>query len=123
MLAHEKKSKGISSAIALNGNSPLATWRLRNQKAETALEGLTVAKGDTLDFIVAPVEGEGSEFKWSPKIVVTKDAEKLRSSGAATEWDAKANFTSPVEPPLKPLTPWAAYAQALFFSNQFMFVD
>jgi len=120
--AHEKK-KGISGAIVLNGDDALATWRLRNQKAETILESIAVKKGDTLDFIVGPLENEGSEFKWSPKIVVAKDTEKVKSSPGASEWDAKTNFAAPPDPPLKPLTPWAAYAQALFFSNEFMFVD
>lgn len=122
-LLHEKKDGNVRAALVLNEKTSIAIWALQNQKAETAIEDISVKKGDTIDFVVASSEGSATEFKWSPKISVAKDADKMRSSGASIEWDAKANFAGPPEPPLKPLTPWAAYAQALFFSNEFMFVD
>ncbi len=116
--------KGDGIRAHLLHRTPLAAWFLKQQKAETVLESVRVKKGDTLDFVV-DLRGtiESDDFTWSPAVAVTKDAEKLKQEGFAIEWKAASQFSGPAEPPVQPLQPWPAYAQALLFSNEFMFVD
>ena len=109
-LSHEaKEGDGIRAYVMVAGKPAIASWTLRAQKAETVIEDVTVRAGESIDFVVACGKDSSNDaFKWAPRV---------------GSWDAKANFAGPPEPPLKPLTPWAAFAQVLLFSNEFMFVD
>ncbi|HZO86146.1 MAG TPA: DUF1553 domain-containing protein, partial [Verrucomicrobiae bacterium] len=109
-LSHEaKEGDGIRAYIMLGRKQPIASWSLRTQKAETVIEDVSISAGESIDFVVACGKDSSNDtFKWAPRV------------GA---WDAKANFAGPSEPPLKPLDAWAAFAQVLLFSNEFMFVD
>ena len=108
-LAHEgKEGDGIRASVFVGGK-PVASWNLRGQKAETVIEHVSVKAGESVDFVVACGKDSSHDtFKWAPRV---------------GSWDAKANFGGPVEPPLRPLDAWAALAQVLFFSNEFMFID
>jgi len=109
-LSHEaKEGDGVRAYIVIGTKRPIASWTLRGQKAETAIEDVAVKAGEAIDFVV--VSGKDSSqdtFKWAPRV---------------GPWDAKANFAGPPEPPLRPLNAWSAFAQVLFFSNEFMFID
>ena len=109
-LSHEaKEGDGIRAYVAVAGKPAIASWTLRSQKAETVIEDVSVHTGESLDFVVACGKDPSNDtFKWTPKV---------------GSWDAKANFAGPSEPPLKALGSWAAFAQVLLFSNEFMFVD
>jgi hypothetical protein len=109
-LSHEaKEGDGIRAWIVAGGKRPIASWTLRAQKAETAIEDISVGSGESIDFVVACGKDSSNDtFKWAPRI------------GA---WDAKANFAGPSEPPLQPLDAWAAFGQVLLFSNEFIFID
>jgi len=109
-LSHEaKEGDGIRAYVTMAGKPAIASWTLRTQKAETVIEDVSVQGGESIDFVVACGKDSSNDmFKWAPKV---------------GSWDAKANFAGPPEPPLKPLGPWAAFAQVLLFSNEFMFVD
>lgn len=109
-LAHEaKEGDGIRAYIIVADQPAIATWTLRTQKAETVIEEVSVRAGEAIDFVVAcGKEFEHDTFKWAPQV---------------GPWNAKTNFAGPAEPPLKPLDAWAAFAQVLFFSNEFMFID
>ena len=83
---------------------------MNGSSAETKLNGITVEKGDTIDFVVdAKVDPENDNFGWSPVI----------KHGDQT-WSAKDDFAGP---PSKPLHSWARYAQVLLETNEFAFVD
>ncbi len=109
-LSHEgKEGDGIRAYVVVGRRPAIASWTLCRQKAETTIEDISVRAGETIDFVVAPGKDSSNDaFKWALRV------------GA---WDAKATFAGPIEPPLKPLTAWAALAQVLFFSNEFMFID
>ena len=109
-LSHEaKEGDGIRGYVVVGNKPAIASWTLRTQKAETVIEDVSVRVGESIDFVVACGKDSASDtFKWAPRV---------------GSWDAKANFAGPAEPPLKPLGPWAAFAQVLLFSNEFMFID
>jgi hypothetical protein len=83
---------------------------VNGSSAETKLNGITVEKGDSIDFIVdARVDPENDGFGWAPTI---KQGDK--------SWSAKDDFAGPAS---KPLNAWARYAQVLLETNEFAFVD
>jgi hypothetical protein len=108
-LSHDAKEGDGIRAYILVGKRPIASWTLRTQKAETVIEDVSLKAGEAIDFVVACGKDSAHDtFKWAPKV---------------GSWDAKADFAGPPEPPLKPLDAWAAFAQVLLFSNEFMFID
>lgn len=109
-LAHEaKEGDGIRAYIVVADRPAIASWTLRAQKAETVIEEVKLREGESIDFVVACGKDSAHDtFKWAPQV---------------GSWNAKSDFAGPPEPPLKPLNGWAALAQVLFFSNEFMFID
>jgi hypothetical protein len=110
-------SDGIRARIILNRTGSLAEQILRNRKAEMAVKEVTVAPGDTIDFVVDCVkDSENDGFKWAPVIT-------LKSAGAPAKqqvWDAHKNFGGP--PPMS-LNTWEKLAQVLLQTSEFAFVD
>ena len=101
---------GVMGRIVSSRHGELASWRVNGNSAETKLSGITVEKGDTLDFVVdGRRDPEGDTFGWAPVI----------KAGEQT-WTAKDDFTGPRS---EPLTKWARYAQVLLETNEFAFVD
>jgi hypothetical protein len=101
---------GVRGRIASSRLGGLAEWVVNGSSAETKLSGIAVEPGDTIDFIVdwrADPENDG--FTWAPIV---------RIDGQV--WDAKADFAGPRA---KPLSKWERYAQVLFQTNEFAFVD
>jgi hypothetical protein len=83
---------------------------VNGSSAETRLGGLKIEKGDILDFIVdGRLDPENDGFSWAPVL----------KAGSNT-WNAKNDFAGP-QP--HPLLVWARYAQVLFETNEFSFVD
>ena len=124
-LQHEhKEGDGIRGRIISSRTGPLGSWTLHNDKAETKVESVEIASGDTIDFVVDfNANLNSDDFKWSP-VIKSKDQPAGASSGDyAAEWNAKKDFSGPPEQPPKPLSPWEKYAQVLLLSNEFMFVD
>jgi len=125
MFQHEhKEGDGIRGRIVSGRTGQLGSWRLHNDKAETKVESLEVNSGDTIDFVVDfNANLNSDDFKWSP-VIKSKDQPAGDSTGEyAAEWNAKKDFSGPPEQPPRPLSPWEKYAQVLFLSNEFMFVD
>jgi hypothetical protein len=101
---------GVRGRIASSRHGELASWWVNGSSAETKLNGIVVEKGDAIDFIVdARLDPEGNGFGWAPII---------RSGERA--WNARTDFAGP-EP--EPPGLWARYAQVLFETNEFAFVD
>jgi hypothetical protein len=101
---------GVRGRIVSSRQGELASWNVNGSSAETRLGGIDVEKGETLSFVVdARVDPENDGFGWAPVI----------KSGERT-WDAKNDFSGPAP---APLTIWERYAQVLFETNEFSFVD
>jgi hypothetical protein len=101
---------GVRGRIVSSRHGELASWNVNGSSAETRLSGIKVEKGDTISFIVdARTDPENDLFGWAPAI----------KSGEQT-WDAKNDFSGPAP---EPLTIWERYAQVLFETNEFAFVD
>jgi hypothetical protein len=101
---------GVRGRVVSSRHGELASWNVNGSSAETRLNGIKVEKGDTIAFIVeARADPENDAFGWAPVI----------KSGEQT-WDAKNDFSGPLA---QPLTVWERYAQVLFETNEFAFVD
>ncbi|HXB74455.1 MAG TPA: DUF1549 and DUF1553 domain-containing protein [Candidatus Acidoferrales bacterium] len=103
---------GVRARIVSSRHGELASWIVNGSGAEAALTGITVEKGDAIDFVVdGRADTENDAFTWAPKI---------RLEGAEKEWNASADFRGPTA---KPLSVWERYAQVLLETNEFAFVD
>ncbi len=101
---------GVRGRIVSSRQGELASWWVNGSAAETKLTGIKVEKGETISFMVdARRDPENDPFAWAP---VIKCGERA--------WSAKNDFAGPA-PEL--LSIWARYAQVLFETNEFSFVD
>ena len=105
------RGRVVSSRTGLAGE-----WIAEPKKGEqqTAVTGLAVEAGETIDFVVdTRSDAENDRFAWNVVVELTHDGETSR-------WDSVATFR---EPRPHPLDVWARYAQILLLSNEFVFVD
>ena len=101
---------GVRGRILSSRHGELASWAVNGSSAETKLSEIAVQKGDVIDFIVdARSDPENDGFNWAP---VIKCGDQV--------WNAKDDFSGP---PAQPLKVWERYAQVLFETNEFAFVD
>jgi hypothetical protein len=101
---------GVRGRIVSSRHGELASWSVNGSSAETKLNGITIEKGDTIDFLVdGKRDPENDAFSWAPVLKV----------GDRT-WAAQSDFAGPVTQ-----TPgvWARYAHVLLETNEFAFVD
>jgi hypothetical protein len=120
-LIHEPAvGDGIRAFIGHSRRGLLRSTVLHHSTAELNLEPMSMSAGDTLDFVVDIRDGLNSDqFLWAPKITAIASTGS-GSDGAAPSWDADKDFAGP---PLVLLTRWEQLAQALMFSNEFVFLD
>jgi len=117
-LRHDQNSlgnsgDGVRALIVSNRLGELASWNVNGSSSETRLTGVTVAKGDTLDFIVdGKKDSENDSFRWAPTVKLAGTKE--------TEWSARDDFRGPAP---QPLTVWERYARVLLQTNEFAFVE
>jgi hypothetical protein len=101
---------GVRGRIVSSRHGELASWSVNGSSAETKLGGISVEKGDTIDFVVdARRDPENDTFTWAPIVKVGEQT-----------WSAKDDFRGPAP---QPLSVWARYAQVLLETNEFAFVD
>ena len=101
---------GVRGRIVSSRDGEIASWSVNGSSAETKLNGIHVEKGDTIDFVVdARRDPENDGYSWSP---VVKAGERT--------WNSKNEFAGPRP---QRLGVWARYAQVLFETNEFTFVD
>jgi hypothetical protein len=101
---------GVRGRIVSSRHGEIASWNVNGSSAETRLSGIEVEEGDTIAFVVdARDDPENDAFGWAPLI---KMGEQI--------WDAKNDFSGPSP---EPLNVWERYAQVLFETNEFAFVD
>ncbi|MDB6173757.1 MAG: Planctomycete cytochrome [Chthoniobacteraceae bacterium] len=104
---------GIRVMIVSSRQGELKSAVLHHSSAEMSVPAFEVKKGETIDFVTDYLANLNTDmFTWRPVIV---------ASAPSISWDAKKQFTGPAM--LQPLTVWEQYAQVLFLSNEFLFVD
>jgi len=102
---------GVRGRIVSSKQGELASWVVSGSSAETKMSGITVEKGETVDFVVdARNDTENDAFQWAP-VIKAKDNK---------EWSSAKEFRGP-EP--KPLSVWERYARVLLELNEFAFVE
>ena len=116
-------SNGIRGWVISSRKGVLGKWRVDSPpppkdginyppspSVATTLKGITVERGETIDFIVDSAgDYEADDFQWSPVVTV---GEK--------KWDAAKEFAGP---PIRKLTPREQLAQVLLLTNEFAFLD
>jgi hypothetical protein len=114
---HKEWGDGVRARIIVNGSGKVAEEIVYNRKAELIVKELTVATGDTIDFMVdCMTDSENDGFQWAPVIT-------LKAPGSAPMqqvWDASKDFAGPA--PLS-LNAWEKLAQVLLQTSEFAFVD
>jgi len=103
----------VRARIILNSSRRLAEEIVYNRKAELAMKELSVAPGDTIDFMADCItDSENDGFEWAPVITLQSSAQQV--------WDANKDFAGP--PPIS-LNAWEKLAQVLLQTSEFAFVD
>lgn len=101
---------GVRARIVSSRLGELASWVVNGTTADTKLGGVKAEAGDTIDFIVdSRQDPENDGFTWAPQIKLGEQT-----------WNAKDDFAGPA---VQPLTAWERYAQVLFETIEFAFVD
>lgn len=102
---------GITARIVAGNSGEVAVFNGDMKKPlKTAVKSIQMKEGETLDFIVEPGPTDTSDsFAWHSNIHCD-----------GREWASKGGFMGPPPPALTPLE---RYAQVLFSTNEFMFVD
>ena len=114
-LSHQaEEGDGIRGAMVARRQGVLGDWKLDNDFANTNAETVELKKGETIDFLVFNNgTDKGDAFEWTPRVA--------NSEGRA--WDANAEFSGPRIQNRDPLTPWQKLAQALFLTNEAMYLN
>ncbi|MDA0659936.1 MAG: PSD1 and planctomycete cytochrome C domain-containing protein [Planctomycetota bacterium] len=123
-IEHQKKEgDGIQCWIVSSQKGILGSAKVHNAKATMNSDGLTVTKGETIDFVVyGHANSEVDDFLWGPVIrgKPTTAVVNSKDGGEVHEWNSTKDFTGPTD---RPLNRWEQVAQVLMMSNEFMFVD
>ncbi len=120
---------GVAGALVSNRQGILGDWVVHNGKAETARRGVSVQKGEILDFVVETrADPVADGFDWAPKITREAEAKAAEESPPVSgeppsEWEAAADFPRPTATAPRGLTPWDELALTLLLSNEFVFID
>ena len=112
-LRHEpEQGDGVRAFVSSSRHGRLAEAIVHHGEAELHAEGIAVAAGDTIDFVVDIRDVLNSDqFRWEPEIVANPGG-----------WHAKKDFTGP-QPRPDYLEPWAQYGQVLMLANEFCHTD
>jgi hypothetical protein len=125
VLHHERnEGDGVEAHILAPGRGEVGRWVAQYNEIQTHADGLEVAPGDVIDFVVTCRENNGFDrFSW--KTVV-----RLQPAGAippgegspapTLTWDAAADFHGPVP---APLDVWQRLAHTLLMTNEFIYLD
>jgi hypothetical protein len=110
-------SDGVRARIVLNRRDTVAERIINNGKSDVAVRELAVKPGDSIDFAVDCVkDAENDDFTWSPVITLKSDGDQAKQR----VWDSAKDFGGP---PAISLNAWEKYAQVLFQTSEFAFVD
>ncbi len=116
---------GVRGRVISSRIGELGDWEVHHGQAETRVDRVEVEPGDSLDFVVDCRTRETHDtFAWAP--VLRLEAAVAANAPRSRTFDAAADFRGPessAAPPAKPLSVLEEYVQALFMTNEFVFVD
>ena len=114
---------GVAARIVSSRGGLLWSANVHNTEADSALSGVELRAGDTLDFLV-DIGGTLAydDYLWSPAIEAAPEAAAV-TKDTPRRWDARADFAGGAATAARPLTPLELLAQALLLSNEFAYVD
>ncbi|MCO8125445.1 PSD1 and planctomycete cytochrome C domain-containing protein [Stieleria sp. TO1_6] len=115
----ERKSErgdGVRAVIRINGK-PIFETTLVTGQSKTACGIHSVKTGDSIDFVVDPLQSSTADgHRWT---VLIEHRDETKKNVLET-WSSGRDFSGPPPPPL---SPWEQTAQALMMTNEFLFVD
>lgn len=108
----QKEGDGVHAIVVSSRLGPVGEWVAHNQRRKTEIASITVQTGDTIDFVVDPIQSDAFDgFTWSPTVSLI---------GGGQTWSAESDFAPPGDQAPSKLT---LYAQALIMTNEFLFID
>ncbi|QDS91565.1 Planctomycete cytochrome C [Roseimaritima multifibrata] len=123
-LTHDKEpGDGIRGQIFAGGRRIAGPFVLHQDSVDTPVESVSLASGETLDFVVDIHGALGHDsFAWSPTIAeVASDPSTSKTEPPAVQsWNYGDQFRP--EDPIR-ITPLQGVAQVLLMSNEFHFID
>ncbi len=115
-LVHEAESgDGIRAFLVSSRAGQLAAHTVRQQTVDCNIESLSVAAGETIDFVV-----DNGEEPDSDQFLQEITIRELGNAQIRVAWNSRSNFTGEIA---EPLHPWEQLAHVLLCSNEFLFVD
>ncbi len=110
-----KEGDGIVAHIVSSRGGQLGNWTVFNGRQDVTLEHVDVKAGDTIDFVVTcGKNAEKDRFVWAP-VIRMEDG---------PEWNARTQFALPSKTKQQtPLNSWEKLAQALFLTNELIYVN
>jgi hypothetical protein len=125
MLEHPSdKGDGVEGRIVSSREGQLGDWVVFHGKSDTPVKRAVVHRGDTIDFVVECRTNPGYDsFAWAPVVTVIRGATARGGHEDITAWSASNDFADSenVQAPVFNLQD--RYAQALFMTNEFSFID
>jgi hypothetical protein len=115
---------GVRGRVVVKGEGELASYTVFKKQADTNLSGISVKKGDTIDFVIdrrATIDHDA--FGWPVGVKLTGVQAAAGGEPAVTDFNAVTQFAAPPGKPPEGLNAWEKYAQALLQTNEFAFVD
>lgn len=109
---------GIRAFVVHETEGVLGSAEIHVDKTSIDVSEASIQAGDRIDFVVDIRDVLNSdEFTWKIKILEKKQSP---SEEDPIQWDSVQDFP---QDRVVPLSPWEQLAQALFCSNEFLFVD
>ena len=112
---NQKEGDGVVARILGSRQGELGNWTVFNGKQDVTIEHVDVKAGDTIDFVVTcGKNAEKDRFNWAP-VIRMEDG---------PEWSARAQFALPEKgKKYTPLNSWEKLAQAMFLTNELIYVN
>ena len=124
-IKHESdQGDGVQGRIVSSKSGVLGNWTAKNNKVTTSVATVDVAVGDTIDFVIdCGASPDHDSYQWKPRVRVTSSTSE--SVKANFVWSASKEFdkSSASLLPSPKMDAWVQFAQVLFLSNEFAFVD
>ena len=121
-LEHDAKTgDGVEAIVARATGGQFGAWQAAGTDVATHVKGITVRRGEAIDFIVTSRgTSDDDAFRWVP--IIHMPGVK---AGEEYVWNAQQEFSGPVKTKLEtnPFTPWERLTQALLMSNELIYVN
>ena len=122
---------GVLGVVLLNSGKVLASKSVAHTSLPMVVDTVALHRGDTIDFIIdCQANFTSDSFEWSPIITTMAPATGIQTASNTVagkpakqgQWTGAGDFSGPITP-VKPLSAWDIYAQALMLTNDFLYID